>query len=436
METEIIVGLDIGTTKIACFIGHRAEGGKIKILGHGKTESVGVNRGVVSNIELTSQSIQKAVKEAEMQSGVEVGEVYVGIAGQHIKSMQNRGNIMIHRENNIITKEDLDRLIDDQHKLMLQPGEEIIHVLSQDFFVDGEVLNTTPIGVAGNCLEGNFHIITGHATNIKNIYWSVKAAGYDVKGVVLEPIASAEAVLDQRDKDAGVALIDIGGGTTDVAIFHDGIIRHTAVIPMAGNSITDDIKNGCHIVRTQAEALKVKFGSCLASANPEDQIIAIPGIRNKQAKEISMKTLAGIIEARMEMILEQTLHEIKISGLSSSLIGGIVLTGGGGVIKHAVQLNEYLTGIDTRIGNPDEHLTTDSVGEELAHPMYATGIGLVIYGIKMSESKKGKNKVEEISVEKEGNDTDKGPKGTGTFGPKADAFFKQWIGKIFNDDIS
>ena len=436
METEIIVGLDIGTTKIACFIGHKTEDGKIKILGHGTEVSAGVNRGVVSNIELTAESIQKAVKEAERQSNVEVGEVYVGIAGQHIKSMQNRGNIMIRRENNIITKDDLDRLIDDQRKLMLQPGEEIIHVLPQDFFVDGEMLTTTPIGVAGNCLEGNFHIITGHVVNIRNIYRSGKAAGYDVKGVVLEPIASAEAVLDQRDKDAGVALVDIGGGTTDIAIFHEGIIRHTAVIPMAGKSITEDIKNGCHIIGTQAEALKVKFGSCLSEANPEDQIIAIPGIRNKQAKEISMKTLAGIIQARMEMILEQTLHEIKVSGLSSNLIGGIVLTGGGAVIKHAVQLNEYLTGIDTRIGTPNEHLTADSVGEELSHPKYATGIGLVIYGIKMSESKNGKSKIEETSIEKENNNTDKEPKGTGTFGRKADKIFTDWIARIFKDEVS
>ncbi|MDL2315365.1 cell division protein FtsA [Bacteroidales bacterium OttesenSCG-928-C19] len=437
MDTEIIVGLDIGTTKIACFIGHRAEGGKVKILGHGKTDSVGVSRGVVVNIELTAQSIQKAVKEAELQSGVEVGEVYVGIAGQHIKSMQNRGNIMIHRENNIITKEDLNRLIDDQHKLMLQPGEDIIHVLPQDFFVDGDLLTTTPIGVAGNCLEGNFHIITGHAVNIKNIHRSVKAAGYDVKGVVLEPIASAEAVLDQRDKDAGVALVDIGGGTTDVAIFHEGIIRHTSVIPMAGNSITDDIKNGCHIVRTQAEALKVKFGSCLASANPEDQIIAIPGIRNKQAKEISMKTLAGIIQARMEIILEQALHEIKISGLSSKLIGGIVLTGGGSVIKHAIQLNEYITGIDSRIGTPDEHLTADSVGEELSNPMYATGIGLVIYGIKASESLSVRKPEKENPVEEKEEDIkQERSKKAKIFGGKTDDFFNGWLKKILNDDIS
>ena len=434
---DIIVGLDIGTTKIACFIGQSTEDGRIKILGHGKSESLGVSRGVVVNIELTAQSIQKAVKDAELQSKVEVGEVYVGIAGQHIKSMQNRGNIMIHRENNIITKEDLERLISDQHKLMLQPGEEIIHVLPQDFIIDGDIFTTTPVGVAGNCLEGNFHIVTGHAVNLKNIYRSVKAAGYDVKGVVLEPIASAEAVLDQSDKDAGVALIDIGGGTTDIAIFHEGIIRHTAVIPMAGNSITEDIRGGCHIVKAQAEALKIKFGSCLASANPEDQIIAIPGIRNKQAKEISVKTLAGIIQARMEMILEQAFHEIRISGLADSLIGGIVLTGGGAVVKHAVQLNEYTTGIDTRIGTPDEHLSADSVGEGLNHPMYATGIGLVIHGIQLSKSQNKKKEELEPIVDDDddsGNTDDKG--GIKLIGEKTDKFFKQWIKKVFNDDIS
>ncbi len=443
MDNEIIVGLDIGTTKIACFIGHRAENGRVNILGSGKTESVGVNRGVVVNIELTAQSIKKAVQEASLQANVEVGEVYVGIAGQHIKSMQNRGNIMVNHKDEIITESDVNRLIEDQYRLMLQPGEEIIHVLPQDFIVDGEIINTTPVGVAGACLEGNFHIITGHAANIKNISRSVRSAGLEVKGLVLEPIASAEAVLDNRDKDAGVALVDIGGGTTDIAIFHEGIIRHTAVITMGGNVITDDIKEGCCIMRNQAEALKIKFGSCLASANKEDDVIAIPGIRNKAPREISMKTLAGIIEARMHMILEQVYREIKISGYERKLIGGIVLTGGGAMLKHAVQLTEFITGIDTRIGVPNEHLEGE-IPSELNHPMHATGIGLVIHGIRESENKNSKTEIpleeeEQVPqvdpVETKKETTKQKKQKEKVFGSKTDSFFQDWIGKLFNDDI-
>ncbi len=461
MENEIIVGLDIGTTKIACFIGQRSENKKIKILGWGKTESVGVSRGVVINIEQTAQSIRRAVEMAEEQANVQVCEVYVGIAGQHIKSMQNRGNIMVNRQDDIVTEADVQRLLQDQYKLMLQPGEEIIHVLPQDYIIDGEVLKTTPVGVAGACLEGNFHIITGHAINIRNIYRSVRAAELEVvgllektshdkgvSGLILEPIASAEAVLDDRDKDAGVVLVDIGGGTTDIAIFHDGVIRHTAVISMGGNVITDDIKEGCSIMRTQAEALKRKYGSCLATANKEDDIIAIPGFRNRAPREISMKTLAGIIEARMTMILEQVFREIQISGYERKLIAGIVITGGGAMIKHAVQLTEFITGIDTRIGTPNEHLSGDAQ-QELSNPMYATGIGLVIHGIEETEMEQRRlGKIKEPSKEKEpekntnevdtnGVTEDKTTKSTKgkIFGNKTDNFFQEWIGKIFNDDV-
>ncbi len=385
-ENDIIVGLDIGTTKIACFIGKRSENGKVKILGYGKSPSKGVERGVVKNIKSTSESITKAVEEASEKAGITVREVYVGIAGQHIKSVQSMGSIMIPHEHQIIEQEDVDRLIEDQRNIMLGPGEEIIHIFPQNYVVDGEELSpdVDPVGVAGKQLKSNFHIVTGNTMNLLNIHSSVERAGLVTKGVVLEPIASALAVLDQADKDAGVALVDIGGGTTDIAIFHEGIIRHTSVLPLAGNAITFDVKEGCKILKNQAETLKTRFGSCLPQNVSENDIISIPGIRNQQAREISMRTLAGIIKTRTVTILEQVDYEIKQSHLDKHLIAGIVLTGGGAQLRHIKELTEFTTGIDTRIGLPNEHLEKNS-DPELTNTMYATGIGLVLYGLEKEE---------------------------------------------------
>lgn len=386
---KYIVGLDIGTTKIACFIGERSQNGKIRILGFGKTESVGVERGVVRNIRDTSESIRRAVSEASEMAKYDVEEVYVGIAGQHIKSRSNTGSIMIPAEHRQIEKSDVDQLIMDQYRVMLDPGEEIIHVFPQCFTVDNDKLEPeiNPVGVAGKCLMANFHIVTGNDANVRNIRDAVEEAGLKIKGVVLEPIASAYAVLDDRDKNAGVALVDIGGGTTDIAIFQDGIIRHTSVLPLAGNVITNDIRESCKILKHQAESLKTKFGSCAPNLVNQDDIIAIPGIRNQQPREISVRTLAGIIKARMQLILEQVQYEIQLSGFERQLIAGVVLTGGGARLKHIKELSELTIGIDSRIGTPDEHL--DQQGsvtfEDLSHPMYATGIGLVIYGLLESE---------------------------------------------------
>lgn len=384
MEREIVVGIDIGTTKIAVFIGSRNEEGEPIILGMGKSESIGVDRGVVKNIEQTANSIQKAVQEAEEKTGYIVREVFVGIAGHQIRNIQHRGQIMLESKGHIIKDSDVNRLIKDQHNLVLNAGEKIIHVIPQSFIVDGETGITSPVGVPGSCLEGNFNIITGNIINIENIYRSVEIAGYKVRNLILEPIASAEAVVDASEKEAGVCLVDIGGGTTDIAIFHEGILRHTAVIPLAGNVITEDIKEGCSIIKTQAEALKCRFGSCLAASAREDEIIAIPGFRGREPREISMKTLAGIIQARMQMILEQVLFEIKSKGYERKMIAGIVLSGGGAKMKDIVQLSEFISGIDARIGTPHDHLG-GTITEEMTHPMHATGIGLLLEGLKEIE---------------------------------------------------
>jgi len=384
-ENEIIVGLDIGTTKIACIVGQKDEFGKIKILGYGKTESIGVKRGVVINIEDTVTSIRTAVAQAEEKSGVDIKYVNVGIAGQHIKSIQHRGSLIREDADKEITNEEVEKLISDMYKLNMSPGEEIIEVIPQDFIIDDEDGIRHPVGMLGNKLEANFHIIIGQIAAAKNIYKCIVKAGLEMADLILEPMASAQAVLSEEEKEAGVALVDIGGGTTDIAIFQDSIIRHTAVIPFGGDIVTEDVKEGCSIIRRHAEELKVKFGSALADENSENEVVAIPGLRGRPPKEITLKNLASIIQARMEEIIDHVHYEIKTSGFEKKLIAGIVLTGGGSQLRHINQLMEFKTGIETRIGYPNEHLAKE-VPEEMASPMYATGIGLVIEGIKRLES--------------------------------------------------
>lgn len=384
--SDIVVGLDIGTTKIACLVGRRNEHGKIEILSMGRCDSVGVMRGMVSNIEKTVQSIKTAVKEAEenVDGELNINVVNVGIAGQHIKSLQHRGIRMRNSLEDEISQLDIDALVEDMYKLVMPPGEEIIHVLPQEYIVDDEQGIKDPIGMAGIRLEANFHIITGHIAAAKNINKCVMKAGIEIDETILEPLASSEAVLSEEEKEAGVVLVDIGGGTTDIAIFQDGIIRHTAVIPFGGNVITEDIKEGCTIMKRQAELLKVKFGSALASESQENEIVCIPGLRGREPKEISVRNLASIIQARMEEIIEHVYYEIKNSGFEKKLIGGIVVTGGGAQLKHITQLFEYITGMDARIGYPNEHLSSDTKIENINSPMYATGVGLVIKGFHKS----------------------------------------------------
>ena len=376
---DIVAGLDIGTTKIACIVGRRNEQGKIEILGMGKSRSEGVTRGVVANIPKTVESIKVAMNEAADMAGVIIETVNVGIAGQHIRSMQHRGMKMRQSMEEEISQSDIDQLIDETHRLVMPPGEEIIHVLPQEYIVDNEQGIPDPIGMSGIRLEANFHIISGQVTAARNINKCVHRAGLNVTELILEPLASAEAVLSQQEKEAGVVLVDIGGGTTDIAIFFDNIIRHTAVIPFGGNVVTEDIRQGCGIMRDQAELLKTKFGSALAKENKENEVVCIPGLRGRDPKEISLRTLSEIIQSRMEEIIEHVYFEIKNSGIEKSLIAGIVLTGGGAQLKHLKHLAEYITGMDTRIGYPNEHLAQSKI-EAVTSPLYATGVGLVMKG--------------------------------------------------------
>jgi cell division protein FtsA len=388
--SPIVVGLDIGTTKICAIVGRRTQHGKIEVLGIGKAESAGVTRGVVSNIQKTVQGIAASTELASSQSNVEIRVVNVGIAGQHIKSLQHRGILTRRELNNEISKKDIDKLVDDMFKLVMPPGEEIIHVLPQEFTIDNEPGIKDPIGMAGVRLEANFHIISGQVTAVKNIMRCVTNAGLQTQDLILEPLASSEAVLSDEEKEAGVCLVDIGGGTTDIAIFHEGIIRHTAVIPFGGNSVTEDIREGCSVMRNQAELLKTRFGSALAEENKENEIICVPGLRGREPKEISVKNLAYVIQARMEEIIEHVYYEIKASGYEKKLIGGVVITGGGALLKHLSQMVEYVTGLDCRIGYPNEHLSKyedmpKNVYDDLKSPMYATSVGLLIKGIQKAE---------------------------------------------------
>jgi cell division protein FtsA len=426
---KVIVGLDIGTTKVCAIVGATNEHGKVEILGMGKAESLGVIRGEVRNIDKTVKAIREAVEKAKqsMANGkirIEINSVHVGIAGQHIKSLQHRNSISRTNTEDEINKEDVEKLIKDTFNLALPPGDKIIHVLPQEYQVDEFTDVTDPVGIAGVRLSGNFHIITGNVDAIKNIYKSVNRAGLDVADLILEPLSSAESVLTMEEMEAGVCLVDIGGGTTDVAIFKNGIIRHTAVIPFGGNIITDDIVEGCQVLRNQAELLKLKFGSALAEENKENEIVCIPGFHGRPPKEVSVKNLAMVIQARVEEIFESVLYEIKSSGLERKLNAGIVITGGGSQLKHLDKLVEFVTGTDARIGYPNEHIAK-SIVEEIKSPMYATGVGLVLKGLHTAD---------EVEITHE--DEDKKEKKPAQHGS---GFLSKWLEKgkawLNDDDI-
>lgn len=377
---DVAIALDIGTTKVCAIAGRRNQYGKLEVLGFGKVASEGVLRGVVSNIEKTVNAISEAVASAQRSAGMDFRVVHVGIAGQHIKSLQHRGILTRDNDHTEIGQRDIDRLISDMYKLVLPPGDKILHVIPQEYTVDNEQGITDPIGMSGIRLEANFHIITGQISASNNIYRCVERTGLRVSNMTLEPIASAAAVLSEEEKEAGVALVDMGGGTTDITIFKDGIIRHTAVIPFGGNVITKDVKEGCTVMGQQAEKLKIKFGSALADEVYDNRIISIPGLRGRDHKEISEKNLARIIQARAEEILDYVLWEIRRSGFEHKLIAGIVLTGGGALLNHIDKLTEYHTGMSTRIGTPVEHLA-HGYHEQLSSPIYATGVGLLMKGL-------------------------------------------------------
>lgn len=381
MKDKIVVGLDIGSTKICALVGRKDQFGKIELLGMGKAPSEGVTRGVVINIDKTVTAISEAIEEAEQTSGIDIRIVNVGIAGQHIKSLKQNGSITRDSAENEITRNDVNRLINDMYRIVTPPGNEIIHVMPQDYTVDFETGIKEPIGMSGIKLEADFNIITAQTSAINNINRCVKRTGLEIENLILEPIASSLSVLTDEEREAGVVLVDIGGGTTDVAIFYENIIRHTAVIPFGGDIITSDIKEGCKIMTGQAEKLKVKFGKAIAEKANVNEFVSIPGLRGRSPKEISVRNLAHIIEARMQEIIESVHQEIIKSGYLNKLVGGIVITGGGSQLRNCKQLFEFMTGMDARVGYPNEYLGKTKV-EAAKSPMYATTIGLVMAGFR------------------------------------------------------
>ncbi|QHT69326.1 cell division protein FtsA [Rhodocytophaga rosea] len=388
-KDKIVVGLDIGSTKICAIVGRKNDYGKLEILGMGKAVSEGVTRGLVTNIDKTVEAIMQAIAEAEQQSGINIRVVNVGIAGQHIKSLKQRGSITRTSSDTEISVEDINRLTNDMYRTVIPPGSEIIHVLPQNYTVDYEGGIKDPVGMSGIKLEADFHIITAQTTAIHNINKCVRRANLEIENLILEPIASSMAVLTKEEKEAGVALIDIGGGTTDIAIFYDNIIRHTAVIPFGGTIITSDIKEGCMVMPNQAESLKVKFGKAIAEDASWNEVVSIPGLRNRMPKEISVKNLAHIIEARMEEIIEMVHAEIIRSGYENRLAGGVVITGGGAQLQDAKELFELVTGLDARIGYPNEYLGKSKV-EVIKNPMYATPVGLVLAGFQSIDERENR----------------------------------------------
>lgn len=400
---KYFVGLDIGTTKIVAMVGTKNEYGKIQILGYGQAKSEGINKGVVNNIAKTTQSIMDAIHDAKEKTGLDIENVVVGIAGQHILSRSHSDYITRTDAEKLIDFEDLERLKEQVFSIALSPGQKIIHALPQDYKVDNVGDIKEPIGMMGGRLDATFHLVIGQVSSIKGISRCVELANLKSTGLTLEPIASANSVLSEEEKDAGVVLVDIGGGTTDVAIFKDGIIRHTAVIPMGGNIITDDIKDGCGILTRQAEMLKVEFGSAWPGENRDNEIVSIPGIKGKEPKEITLKNLSKIIHARVSEIINLVFNVIKNYGheeTKKKLFAGIVLTGGGSQLKHIVQLVEYITGMDTRIGYPDEHLASNS-DPKIISPIYATSIGLVMSAIENDAEEQFRQRLEVLKAQEE-----------------------------------
>ncbi|MDI3526182.1 MAG: cell division protein FtsA [Tenuifilum sp.] len=389
-SNSYVAAIDLGTTKVVTIVGKRTSTGRLHVVGFSTTESTGIKKGMIQNIDETVKAIEKTVRDVENQIGNKITSAFVGIAGQHIHSIKNFGYITLGPEETEIKRDDIKRLIADMYNIPVETGDSILHVLPLDFSIDNVKLeDDNPVGMLGRRLGANFHIVIGKTSSAKHIERCVERVGVKVSELILEPLASSKAVLTEEEKEAGVALIDIGGGTTDLAVYYNGIVRHTAVIPFGGNIISQDIKEGCQILQKHADLLKCHHGIALTSMAPDNKIVTVPGISGREPKEISMRSLAGIIQARMEEILDYALYEIQMSGFADKLSAGVVLTGGGALLKHLVSLIKFHWGYDVRIGYPSEGLCSESV-EQYNYPQYSTAIGLAIMGLERIEAGEAK----------------------------------------------
>jgi len=398
-ESKIIGAIDIGTTKTVAIAVRKYPDGKVEVLGIEKTTSTGVKRGIISNIEETVNAIRQVVKALQDNLNIYLSDVYVNLGGYSIRSVTNRCYKFINAGKEI-TNSDLEQLKRDAHRVNIDAGEIVVHVIPQDYCVDNEMFEKNPVGMYGDRLEGFFHVIIGRLNVINNIEKCVVRAGLKMSGLILGSIATSHSVLSEEEREAGVVSVDIGGGTTDLAVFHDGIVRYSAIIPFGGNIITNDIKEGCCMLQKQAESIKTKFGSALSSMASEDMIISIPGIQGWEPKEISCKNLALIIQARMEEIIECIIFHIKESNFYDKLGAGIVITGGGAMLKNITQLIKLQTGIDVRIGHPNHFFTDENVSfEEM--PMYSAAVGLTLSNYSFTPPKSSDQKlfVDEFEIE-------------------------------------
>jgi len=381
---EIIVGLDIGTTKIAAVVGKVDEYGQINIVGVGHSPSDGLRRGVVINIEKTVQSIQKAVEQAELMCGYKIEQVYAGIAGDHIRSINSKGVIAVSGKDKMIDQDDVDRVISAAKAIALPMDREILHVLPQEYVVDDQDGIKNPIKMAGTRLEAEVHIVTAAAASAHNIVNCIESAGYSVADIVLEPYASSLSVLDADERELGVSIIDIGGGTTDIAMFFDGSIRYTSVLGLGGHHVTNDVSQGLRTVMDQAEDLKKKHGMALQTMVERDEVIHVPGVGGRAPREISRSVLAAIIQPRMTEIFQLALREMQKSNVSDLMGAGVVITGGASLLKGSADLAEQVMGMPVRIGLPK---AGGGLTETIQSPIYATGVGLIYYALKGNKHK-------------------------------------------------
>lgn len=381
-QEEIIVGLDVGTTKICAVVGELS-GSDINIIGIGTHPSIGLRKGVVVNIESTVESIQKAVEEAELMAGCEISSVYAGIAGGHITGFNSRGIVAIKGPE--ITENDVERVIDAARAVAIPMYREVIHVLPQEFIVDDQAGIQNPVGMAGVRLEAKIHIVTGAVTSAHNIVKCCNRSGLDVCDIVLESLASGEAVLTSEERELGTALVDLGGGTSDLAVFSGNNIKHTFVLALGGNNITNDIAVGLRAPIAEAEKIKKKYGTCIASKISGEETIEVPEMGGREPRQLPRQILGEILEPRMEEIFTLIKREIYREGMENALTSGIVLTGGSALLADATEVAESIFNLPTRLGTPRG---INGLVDVVNNPMYATGVGLVLYGAKNQSEKK------------------------------------------------
>ena len=379
-EKELIVGLDIGTSKVVAIVAKVQDDGELEVIGFGSHPSHGLKRGVVVNIEATVNSIQRAVEEAELMAGCEIHSVYTGIAGSHIRSLNSHGIVAIRDRE--VGRSDLERVIDAARAVAIPADQRVLHVLPQEFIIDGQEGIRDPIGMSGVRLEARVHIVTGAASAAQNIVKCVQRCGLEVEDIVLEQLAASYAVLTEDEKELGAALIDIGGGTTDIAVFHDGAIKHTAVIPIAGDQVTNDIAISLRTPTQYAEEIKIKYACALSQLANSDETIEVPSVGDRPPRRLARQTLAEVVEPRYEELFTLVGNELRRSGFQEMIAAGIVITGGSSKMEGAVELAEEVFHMPVRLGMPQY---VQGLGEIVRNPIHATGVGILLYARNKGE---------------------------------------------------